>query len=289
MRTLILGCGYVGAAVGRSLVERGDQVVGVCRTEESFASLRKLGIEPRTADLTSLDSMRAIEPKFDAVVSCASSSRRGAEAYRETYLKGTVNLIEWARTCPPQIVVFTGSTTVYPQTDGEWVDEESPTNPPHESGQILIETEALLLASPLPVTLIRLAAIYGPNRHAMLDKLRAGVRTLPGDGSHYLNMVHRDDIVAAIVSVLDQKPLGEIFNVVDDEPVRQVDYVCWLCEKLHLPMVKFDPRARSEFKDRVRKGFQPNRRVSNRKMKSRLRVQLRFPTFREGLLPLIDR
>lgn len=274
-------------ALGTALVKRGDAVTGICRTADSADSVRAAGITPWIADITSLDSLRSARPVFDAIVNCVSSSRGGEQAYREVYFKGTINLLEWTRPAPPRIIVYTGSTTVYSQTDGEWVDESSPAEPPHASGQILLESEKLYLGSGLPVTVLRLAGIHGPDRHAMLDKLRGRTSILPGDGQHYLNMIHRDDVVATVLACIDRKTAGEVFNVSDDEPVRQIDYVRWICEQLKLPSVKFDPDAERKFKGGMRKGFQANRRIRNHKMKSTLGVQLKFPTFREGLKPMI--
>jgi nucleoside-diphosphate-sugar epimerase len=288
LKTLIVGCGYVGMAVGQSLVERGDTVTGICRSAESADAVRAAGMRPWIADITSLDSLRSAKPEFDAIINCVSSSRGGEQAYREVYLKGTINLLEWTRPSPPQIIVYTGSTTVYAQSGGEWVDETSPTEPPHASGRILVETEKLYLDSRLPVTVLRLAGIYGPGRHAMLDRLRGGGTDLAGDGKHFVNMIHRDDIVATLLATLDRKLAGEILNVVDDEPVQQVEYVGWLCEQLGLPPAKFDPDAEKKFKGGMRKGFQPNRRIANEKMKSVLGVTLQYPNFREGLLPMIQ-
>lgn len=287
LKTLIVGCGYIGSATARALRQRGDEVVGITRGAESAESLRRDGIEPIAADITLLESLRHISPRFDAIVFSVSSGRRGEDAYREVYLKGTVNLLEWLRSSPPSIIVYTGSTTVYAQTDGGWVDESSPTEPPHASGKILLETEQMLLQSGVPAVVLRLAGIYGPDRHAMLDKLRAGTSVLPGDGTHIINMAHRDDIVTAILAALDRKPAGQVFNVVDDEPVREADYVRWLCDRLCLPMVQFEPDAEPSFKAGMRKGFQANRRISNAKLKEKLGVVLQYPSFREGLMSLL--
>lgn len=262
-------------------------MVGMTRGAESAESLRREGIEPIVADITSLESLRPIPSRFDAIVFCVSSGRRGEAAYREAYLQGTINLLEWMRSSPPSIIVCTGSTTVYAQTDESWVDESSPVEPPHASGKILLESEKRLLQSGVPAVVLRLAGIYGPVRHAMLDKLRGGTTVLPGDGRHFINMVHRDDIVTAILAAIDRKPTGQVFNVVDDEPTRQAEYVRWLCDRLRLAMVKFDPDAEGSFKAGMRKGFQANRRISNAKLKKELGVVLRYPNFRVGLKPLL--
>jgi hypothetical protein len=103
-----------------------------------------------------------------------------------------------------------------------------------------------------------------------------------------VNMIHREDIVTSILAAFDRKLAGEIINVVDDEPVLQVEYVGWLCKQLGLPPAKFDPEAEKKFKGGMRKGFQPNRRIANGKMKSILGIALQYPNFREGLKPLME-
>ena len=61
---------------------------------------------------------------------------------------------------------FTSSTGVYAQTHGEWVDEDSPTEPVRYAGKRLLEGERLLLSGPFPATIVRLAGIYGPGRRS---------------------------------------------------------------------------------------------------------------------------
>jgi hypothetical protein len=76
----------------------------------------------------------------DLLVHCASSGGGGAEAYRGVYRDGMANLLE---AFAPGRGIFTGSTSVYDQQEGEWVDENSPTEPPRETGKILLEAEAI--------------------------------------------------------------------------------------------------------------------------------------------------
>ena len=70
-----------------------------------------------------------------------------AEDYRQVYLQGTRNLIEWLAPNPPKKFVYTSSTSVYGQTDGSQVKESSPTEPLVETAKVLLETEKVLLAA----------------------------------------------------------------------------------------------------------------------------------------------
>jgi nucleoside-diphosphate-sugar epimerase len=122
-----------------------------------------------------------------------------------------------------------------------------------------------------------LAGIYGPNRGFWFKQFMAGQATMEGNGGRFLNMIHRDDVVGAIAAVLERGKPGEIYNVVDDEPVAQKRLFGWLSERLGRPMPQTVPAA-----DTPRKRGATNKRISNRKLKEQLGYRFRFPTFREG-------
>jgi nucleoside-diphosphate-sugar epimerase len=93
-----------------------------------------------------------------------------------------------------------------------------------------------------------------------------------------MNMIHRDDVVRAIMAVLDRGKAGDAYNVADDEPVTQRDFFGWLARQLHKPM----PRAVGESGSPPRKRTVTNKRVSNRKLRLELKCELRYPSFRQG-------
>lgn len=279
MRLLIIGCGYVGTALAKRLLDGGHRVRGVTASAESAAALARDGLPSCAADCSTREGARAAcrEPA-DAVVFSVSS--RGGD-YRKTYVEGMRCVLAALEAHPPTVFIYTGSTSVYAQMDGGWVGEDSPTEPPYENGKRLLETERLLRRAAgkiLPsVWILRLAAIYGPDRHVLLDRLRTGIETLPGDGRHWMNQVHRDDIVSVIELVMTRSQRGfRILNVADDTPVCQQEYVEWGCAKLRRPIPGFLPEAKS------RRGFQANRRISNRTIRE-LGWAPKYPSFREGL------
>src|SRR5258708_30785241 len=118
MRVLIVGCGYVGLPLGAELVRQGHQVFGMRRTAEGDAELKAAGIQPVAADVTKPADLARLPGPFDWVVNCVSSSKGGVEEYREVYLQGTRNLMEWLVAAPAKNIVYTRSTRVYGQTDG---------------------------------------------------------------------------------------------------------------------------------------------------------------------------
>ncbi len=287
VRALVVGCGYVGLPLGIELVRRGHTVFGLRRTP-SHGELEQHGIEPLVGDITQPEQVAKIKGSFDWVINAVSSSKGGVEDYRSVYLEATRHLIDLFSRVPIQRYVYTSSTSVYAQTDGGWVTEESPTEPQSETSRVLVKTERRLLAAALatnfPAIILRVAGIYGPERGHLFQQFLRGEARLSGDGSRLINMVHRDDVVAAIIAALEQGAPGKVYNVADNEPVTQREFFGWLSDKLAMPM----PLAATE-QEAARKRGVTNKRVSNRKLRTELRCELKYPTFRQGYAAEITR
>lgn len=282
MRVLIAGCGYLGTEVGSSLVKAGHKVIGLRRTADEPDPLPAVGIEPVLGDLTDPASLSGLEGPFDWVVNTVSSSRGGAETYKAVYVEGTRTLLTWLRHQPVQKYVYTSSTSVYGQTDGSWVTEESEASPGTETGALLREAEELLLDAArggFPAVILRVAGIYGPERGHLFRQFLAGAARLAGDGLRYMNMIHRDDAAGAIVAALTGGVPGQIYNCVDNEAVTQRDFLRWLSEQFGRPM----PTAVEEetLNGRRKRGI-THKRVSNRRLREELGWSPNFPTYRDG-------
>lgn len=267
-RVLIAGCGFVGLATARLFAECGWEVIGGTHSEDSAAKLAEERFRVISCDISDRASVeaRAAFGPFDAVVHCASSGRGGAEEYRRVYLEGARNL---SAVFAPAPLLFTSSTSVYAQTDGGWVTEESPAEPARETGRLLRETEELVVAQNGIVT--RLAGIYGPGRSVLLRKFFDGTAMIEGDGAKWINQAHRDDIASAIVHLIEARALG-IFNVNDDVPLAQRELYAWLAERFAQPLPPSGPI------DLNRKRGWTNKRVSNAKLRA-LGWAPRFPSF----------
>ena len=281
MRVLIVGCGYVGLPLGAELVRRGHEVFGMRRSDSGSADLQTAGIKPVVADITQPASLAKLPGPFDWVVNCVSSGR-GAQDYREVYLQGTGNLLEWLAPAPPKKFVYTSSTSVYGQTDGSSVKESSPTEPASETAQILVATENLLLdaarAKNFPAVILRVAGIYGPGRgHLFLQYLRNEAK-ISGKGERFINMIHLDDVVGSIIAALQSGRAGDIYNAVDDEAIAQIHFFRWLSETLGKEM----PPFATEAENAGRKRGLTNKKVQNRRLKMELGYQFKFPNFRLG-------
>jgi nucleoside-diphosphate-sugar epimerase len=247
-RLVIFGCGYVGSAMARAAVAAGARVEVLTRNPEKAVTLRSLGLSKVVvAELSSGDWHGQIEGGADFVVNCVSSGG-GPDGYRRSYLEGMASIIAWAAKgrVPVGTMLYTSSTSVYPQGGGAVVEEIAAADGATANGKVIRESEILLekvsAAACRRWFVLRLAGIYGPGRHHLLNQLREGVTELGGSGAHRLNLVHRDDIVSAVLACLTA-PDGigsQVFNVADTAPAAREEVVRWLAGQLRRPMPVFD-------------------------------------------------
>ena len=270
-RVLIAGCGYVGSATADLFHAAGWEVEGWTRSPESGIELSAKSYRVRAVDIAEPAAVEKAAGDFEVVIHCASSRGGGAESYRRVYFDGAKNLIEILR---PGRFIFTSSTSVYAQTNGQWIDETSPAEPRHETGKILRQAEEFVRQE--GGTIVRLAGIYGPGRSALLRKFLSGEARLENGGGRYQNQAHRDDIAAGLFYLATLPDDPEIVNVVDNEPLTQLECYTWLAEKLSRPV---PPESASSG---VRKRGTSNKQVSNRKLRA-LGWTPRFPTFQVGM------
>lgn len=264
MKVLVAGCGFVGERVADQLHAAGHEVVGLTHSPESAARLAAVKPWPVEAcDISSRDSVAALAAKpgvqgIDALVHCASSGRGGAEMYQSVYVNGMRHLVE---AFPHAFALHTSSTSVYPQINGETVDETSFADPDRDTGRLLREAENIALAASGAVA--RLAGIYGPGRSFVLKNLLEGKAAIEGNHGQgrMLNQIHADDAASALAHIVTRRASG-IFNVVDDAQMTQRQCLERLCMTFGVKL----PPEREPDPDRKR-GWS-HKRVSNTKLHS---------------------
>lgn len=285
---LVLGAGYVGGAVARAARQVGAHVAALTRNADRAHELRQSGISTVVADLASPDWHTQFDPgSMSYVLNCTGSGGGGVEGYRTSYFEGMQSILAWGmggdRARVPHLV-YTGSTSVYPADHGEWVTEVTPTAASSPEGEILLETESLLAQWPGRWTGLRLAGIYGPGRHYLLNQLRAGDAELAGTAAVRLNVVHRDDIVSAVFATWahPEATAGQFFNVADDVAAPKGDVVAWLARQLGRDTPSFSGRITAG-----RRRQTPDRIIANERLKTATGWRPSFPSFREGYTALL--
>lgn len=250
-RFVIFGCGYAGSALADAALARGAQVTALTRNAERAAALQARGIRVVVGDLAESSWHDAVASGAEVVVNTVSAAAPTPEGYRRSYVDGMRSILDWAARGPRPIGTFlyTSSTGVYPQGGGAVVDETAETGGASATGEILREAEEMLggasAASVARWFILRLAGIYGPGRHHLLNALRSGTTRFSGSPGFRQNLVHRDDIVSAILAcaTAPAEIRNEVFNVSDDAPATRAELLNWLASRIGAPAPVIDAAA----------------------------------------------
>lgn len=186
---------------------------------------------------------------------------------------------------------YLSSTGVYGDHGGEWVDEDTVTKPvsPEGENRLLAEAQWLRLCEQhgIPMHIFRLSGIYGPGRNALRQMLRGQAFRVVKDG-HYMSRIHVADIVQLLMASATRPTAGHTYNLADNEPAPSHEVVAYAAKLLHRdppPAVAYTDEA---VPDGMRRFYEVNRRVSNRKALSTFGATLHYPNYRAGLDALLS-
>ncbi|MGH8000931.1 MAG: SDR family oxidoreductase [Brasilonema sp.] len=257
----IIGCGYVGTAVARFWSQAGHQVTATTTRQEKVTTLQSIAQRVVVLRGNDEDALREVVNQQDMVL--LSVGAADSNVYRETYLETAKNIVKALKqSLSVQQLIYTGSYAVLGDKDGAWTDETSPVAPANENGQILWETEQVLLAAQneqLKVCILRLAGIYGKGRELIKIFGALAGTTRPKKGEDFTNWIHLDDIVGGL-ECARLKQLDGIYNLTCDEPLTARELMDRLFELHGLPSVSWDASTPP---------IRPyNSRLSNQKIKA---------------------
>lgn len=266
MSVLIIGCGYLGMRAAAAWLAAGRKVYALTRNRA--AELRSRGIEPIVGDVLKPESLTGL-PRTDTVLYAVGMDRTAGKSMREVYVTGLGNVVGALNAETSPKLLYISSTSVYGQTDGSWVDETSPTEPLEESGQVVLDAERTL---PPTAVILRFAGIYGPGRVLRKASLLKG-EPVPGDGERFVNLIHVDDGVRAVLAAEANATPCETYLISDDSPPTRRELFTLTAELIGAPVPTF---AGGD-------GVEANRRVSNAKAKQRLGFVPLYPSIATGL------
>jgi nucleoside-diphosphate-sugar epimerase len=263
MRVVILGAGTIGLQLARRLIDRGDEVVAVRRAPGSAQP----GLTWLAADLQRFDAGLITGPVDAVVLTIAPGA---GDSYAATYPPAARTAVELARRHGARQLIYTSSTGVYGEREGGVVTEESPRRGgPAE----LLDAEDLLLGAGLAgTTVFRVAGLYGPGRDPRPRYRDPAL--LPSGGRHWVNLVHHEDVAAALEHALAWSGPPRVLNLSDGAPTLARD-VC-----LNLAAVEGRSPETLVFPETA-----PSARSNQRVDVTALRASgwaPKYPSFREG-------
>ncbi len=236
MKTItIIGCGWLGLPLGVALQQDGYTVRGTTTTASKLAHLQLSGIDPYLARLTAA-GLEAAESTLllgsDIVIITIPPGRSDTD--RALRYPGQLQLLlkQIAVRAPVPRVVYTSSTSVYGEPVGV-VTEASVTDPQTPSARAVVAAEQALQATIPEWLIVRLAGLYGPDRHP--GRWLAGKTDLSG-GNAPVNLVHQQDVISAIRTLLAADHWGNIYNICSELHPLKRHYYPLMCQRLGLAL-----------------------------------------------------
>jgi nucleoside-diphosphate-sugar epimerase len=278
MKLFCFGMGYSARATVARMKPRFARVWGTTRSQDKAAAIEALGAEPIVwaGGKPGAELAGALVQATHVLVSAAPGDDG------DPVLNQCADILAEAR---PQAICYLSTVGVYGNHDGAWVDETSECRPVSERSKRRVAAEQAWLAfgreTGIPVSIVRLAGIYGPGR-GPFRKLREGTSRRIIKPGQVFNRIHVDDIAQIAEAALAKRAAG-IFNGADDEPAAPQDVIAYAADLMGIeppPEVSFEE---AEMTPMARTFYGENKRVRNARTKRVLGITLIHPSYREGL------
>ena len=272
----IFGAGYTAGYLSKTLTEQGWIVYGTTRRQERFDEIAKSGAHPLLIDDPAMSERLSA---CSHVLISAGPSENGdptLNAYQSVFVENRF-----------ECVGYLSTTGVYGGTEGEWVDEDTPLHPTTTRGQQRkLAEEAWSDVPNLPLHIFRLAGIYGPGR-GPFSKVKSGKAQRIIKKDQVFSRIHVEDIVQVLSASIAAGTNGGIYNVCDNYPAPPQDVIGYAAELLGLPIPPAIAFEDANLSPMGRSFYAENKRVANERIKSELRIVLKYPDYKTGLDALV--
>ncbi len=223
------GTGFIGQALVPRLLQAGHRVSILSRSRHRDTAV--------CTYLRSLEELPAESPP-DAVINLAGASlagKRWTRAFKAelvaSRVEGTRELVDhFADAAPrPRVLLSASAIGYYGPRGDEPLAEDAPPGSGFAS-ELCQDWEAEAgRAGELGIRtcLLRLGVVLDRQGGALKEMampFRFGVASWPGAGDQYLSWVHREDVVAAMVLLLENEQLDGAFNLTAPGPVSQREF-----------------------------------------------------------------
>jgi nucleoside-diphosphate-sugar epimerase len=231
MQIAVVGCGWLGLPLALSLQASGHKVVATCRSQQKANELKKLGLAAEKFELGDTLADNHLASVFASKVLILNIPVGRKHPKTESFAKHMQALISHAANSQIQNLIFISTTSVYGKVNGI-VTEQTPTHPQTQSGQINLAVEGFVSEYFTDrSTIIRPAGLIGENRHPA--NYLAGKTDLPNPDD-MVNLVHQDDVVCAIQTVIKKELWGQTLHLSALEHPTRAQYYIWAANKLGL-------------------------------------------------------
>jgi len=286
---LIIGCGDVGLRVARLLPGRSN-VMALTSSSSRVPELRGQNITPLLGNLDDVATLRRLAGLATHVVHLAPPPNDDPHAKTDPRTRALLHALRLRGL--PQALVYGSTSGVYGDCQSQWVTETRQVNPATSRAHRRVDAEAQLRwfgrSAAVPVHILRIPGIYAPDREGGTPRARLlkGTPVLAAGDDVYTNHIHADDLARACLAAMRFGKPQRITNASDDTDIKMGDYFDLGADLYGLPRPPRISRADANVQmPAMQLSFMSeSRRLSNQRLKTELRLKLRYPTVREGLL-----
>jgi nucleoside-diphosphate-sugar epimerase len=282
VKLLVFGYGYSAHSIAARLRNAGAEVTATVRSRDKADRLAQTGVVARIFSSDHVDEALRADIAASAAILVSIPPGPADDPVLAAFSDAIAmaSKLRW--------IGYLSTVGVYGDHDGNWVDETTPTTPATERSRRRAQAEQDWLAlgtGHAAVQIFRLPGIYGPGRN-QLAQLAAGTARRIVKPGQVFNRIHVEDIAAVVEASLARPRAGAIYNVTDDEPAPPQDVIAFAARLCGVEPPPEIPFATAELSPMARSFFSESRRVRNALIRRELGVNLRYPTYRDGLIAL---
>ncbi len=237
----ILGCGWLGMPLAKSLLEKGFSVKGSTTSLEKISAIQSNGIQPFQIELSEIEIKGEIDSFLkNSEILIIDIPPKLRSISSENFVKKIENLIPFIEKAKIEKVIFISSTSVYSDASSTAlrVTESTKPNPETESGKQLLATEILLQSNPnFKTTVVRFGGLLGEDRHPI--HFLAGRKNIENPEAP-INLIHQKDCIGIIEAIVKQECWNETLNAVAPFHPTRKEYYTQIALEQNLPLPEFD-------------------------------------------------
>lgn len=284
LNAIIIGCGDIGVRVAQRLQQQ-CQVTGIVRSTESAVKLESFGFNMAIFDLDQPASALPAMPSNSLIFYFAPPTESGNQDLR---MKNFLSTLKSSSSSPARII-YISTTAVYADSKGEWINEQTPTQPGNSRGKRRLDAEQQLIEfqrhHPVSISILRVSGIYSANR-LPFRQIKARQPILQVDIAPFSNRIHADDLAnICIAAALNTSKSTAIFNVSDGNPGSISQYFKEVALTFNLPPppeISWEA-AQQMLSPGMLSYLRESKRIESRLIKRELGITLCYPTLVSGL------
>ncbi|UOQ51949.1 NAD(P)H-binding protein [Hymenobacter cellulosivorans] len=236
----VLGCGWLGLPLAKSLVQAGYPVVGSTTTPKQLLTLRDAGITPYLLRLgpdfsaTDADTLRVMLGGVEVLVLNIPPSKAGPGGY-PALLRPVGSAVAAAGV---KHVLFVSSTSVYPDEPRPMTEADAVASAEAASDLLRAEGQFTSAQGQWQTTVVRLSGLIGPERPP--GRFLAGRQNVP-NGDAPVNLIHLQDCIGLLTSIIEQHAWGYTFNASAAQHLRRREFYPAAAQQLGLAAPVFQP------------------------------------------------